>query len=228
MSEQFSTFAFLKDADYEIARVMGEEHRFYKVSVGHLLPWRNAIKNIAEAVALLFPDTASDKDFKQETIKDTAKDGHSEITRLENAAAKFEIIQHRDNQKQEAAAKMVDVLADNMTVLANLIMDSMREDFPDRKTRPTANQFLEAMPVEAVFDMTKGLLQANRSILGPFEPLLEQAMTAAKEQAEQKLSKIGSDSKMPSPTSSNEDTNENGSSDLTSTDSKVSTQPASA
>lgn len=149
---------------YEVSLVQNESVRFYSISVGMAFKLRNAGKSLAKALALLFTDTK--------------KDAGSVYRKFEGDSIGFESINDpitekmavlRSNQQSQAVQDVVDALTDpeNVTLIGEIILSSLRDTFKDSDDRPTAQEFMAELPLPVLTDMLLGVAKANKRVLGP-------------------------------------------------------------
>lgn len=179
------------------ANVQGVEVKFYPVSINDLMKMDKAIKELVSAVAALFPNTKND---------------NTNIHRIVNGAtetvmegADVDVIALRSRERQAAVARLVDAVAseDTRLTLAELLIASMREEFPNASDRPTPREFLESTTPAAFYDLIQGFVKANKDILGPFSGILEKLnLQEVIESLKAKLPSLDETQEIPGQTSS--------------------------
>lgn len=195
--------------DFITHKVGGEDHHFYPISIGLVFKIKTLAEPLAEALSVIFSDTDTDSGSKSRRIKD----GTADITEMEGHPISVELAKLRVEQRSGAYRKLIESVADNRDLFAEIIMDSMRDVWPRTEKIP-AVEFHNNVPAPAVAQMVMGVIKANKGILGPLAPTLERLMDEAKVRLEQRTQKTpGESSNQPSSRSSNEVTIESGSSD---------------
>jgi len=117
-----------------------------------------------KALAVVMGDNANDTGSKQIRQDDTTV---LEVSPIEPGLAK-----ERHTQKQQALADLAQALftEDSGYILVLIIMDCLREEFPDYKgTKKEAFKLLEKREFTAAFavEALKGVAQANKGLLDP-------------------------------------------------------------
>lgn len=159
--------SFLKVAGLPV-NINGEEILFFPLSTGALFRLESLSKEVALAFSVLFQDQRKDAAFIDRNAEGKGSERIFE-------AASDSVIAFRSKERREAIDRVVKELfrAETQQIVADLLMDSMKDQFPDPKQRPPAKEFLNEIPVEVFTQMAKGLISANKGILGPFASLLE-------------------------------------------------------
>ena len=143
-----------------------KSHNFYQTSAWMALRLKSLGASVAKLLGLIF---SNDKD---NTIVYRQAENFSETI---NEAINPALADTRFKQKENAAESVIEALMSdkNAFVVADLIMDSMRDDFSRvTKERPSPGEFLQETPLPALVDMLMGVAKANKDALGPLKSLL--------------------------------------------------------
>ncbi len=150
----------------------GQLHRFYPVSVRAVFKLRDISKPISKAIQALL--TGND-DTSRESVKMTDKERNYQ-ERVVVSAINPELARLRHQQKQDAIETLINGLLseESSFVLADLIMDSMREaGFPKNPTIQQKAEFVNGTSATAMVEMAKGLAEANKELFRPLALWLE-------------------------------------------------------
>jgi len=142
----------------------GQSHKFWPISVGTLFKLRGLAKPLAKALAALLSN--SQNDIGSEVVKS------GEHQKVSTQPITSDLAKLRFEQRQGAIEQLMEgVFNDGSAkVLAELVIDSMREDFPDRKT--DTQSFLRDIPAPVFMEMLAGVAKANKKL---FDPLRQKA-----------------------------------------------------
>lgn len=159
--------------------VQGTTQKFYPISVSMAFKLRVAAKDIAKALSNLFADRRGDSETV-ETSNPTDKkttDGKTvlfERTIISRASTPG-TAEFRDRQREKAIHDLISTVTEpeNAKVVAMVIIDSMRDVFPDPKEAPPPEEFL-AQPgtLAALPEMLIGVAKANKGVLDPLTKAL--------------------------------------------------------
>lgn len=163
---------------FEEHEINGTPARFYPVSVGLAFKLRRTAEPIAKALTVLFQDKNQDFGTKTTTDKETQQ---IVIEPLSPTMAEF-----RAKQSQQAWSDLLGAFTDeeNMSVISEIIQDSLREDFPDPIP---AKEFFARVPMTVMPEMLMGILKANKGVFGPLGKTLENTLSRAKESVAAKI-----------------------------------------
>lgn len=143
-------------------RVNGVEVIFYPLSTAILLQCESVGKDVVSAFAELFQNTSHDH---AATVR-KFNDGDEVISE----AIAPETIRLRSEQRVRAVEKIFNNLSSKKTqeLVANIIMDSMKESFPNKRDWPPCDELLGAMPLPVFVDIMFGVAKANKGTFDPF------------------------------------------------------------
>lgn len=156
--------------------VGGTEQKFWPLSLRMTFRLRGIAKPIAKAVAA-FLSTASRDDTGSEhsTVRSTG----GEQTHITVTAISPDLAKVRFEQRQSSIESFMEgVLSEPaMAVLADMIMDSMREAYPNRKSGDI-DEFCKTVPAPIAMEMLAGVAKANAKLFDPLKDLAAQAKAA--------------------------------------------------
>lgn len=170
--------------------------RFYPMSVGMLAKLRVVAQPLVKALTKLFNQEAADRtrieravtsdqviktfNEKNEPIEVTGQDTEVIIEAVDPKLAKL-----RSEEKDRAMNDLVSSLLDenNLHVLADLVMDSLRDVFGQDK--PPALEFVQQTPLPLMVEMLKGVVAANAGVVGPVGGKIKAAIEGALDKATQ-------------------------------------------
>jgi hypothetical protein len=239
-------FSFL-DARKVSHRVGDQDMDFYPVSLGVMIELRETAKLIGKAVAVLWSPTAGDSGTIERVFaSDTQKGVMDREVIVE--AVRPETVKLRAEIKQKAVGDIIDGLMapENVGNFGKLLMDSLRSMFPPgHPDNPSPGEFIRALDMPTIVEMTIGAAKANKGMFGPLVERIASMKDAILKGIEDKItaagakppaspspsddpgSTPGSNSRINSSGSSNEGTTPPASSSLPSISSPASTSPAS-
>ena len=181
--------------------------KFYPVSVGMMFKLRRAAKPIAKAISVLTSGGGKDTgnifrevgepvmlDGKPLKLKDGQ--GGDRIVRDNETIAEAitpELAETRTRQRSEAIEDLIGALTDdeNVKIIAEIIMDSMRMEGNDR---PPASEFINQIELPILGELLMGVGKANKGVFGPLADKLSPAFTQAQGAIKARLSSEGSES----------------------------------
>jgi hypothetical protein len=165
------TFRQSQFVDHE---VQGSKLRFYpnRIRVLHVLA--DVSRPVAAALASLFADQSRDSALNEKTMTE----GETLIRESSVAAVSVDTIKMRAKEREDAIAKLVDAVSDkrNRLLIGQLLMDSLREEFPAHTDRPVpeVEEFLygdgegyEGIDLPTMGEMLTGWIKANSKVFGP-------------------------------------------------------------
>jgi len=167
-----------KTPTFHTAEVNGEERHFYAASYGTSMKLKELAKPVVAAIATLLSDNPSDVGLiKNEVLTET-----SELeTNTAYQPIAPELARLRSQERGEAFNKLCDALflEGNRVVLCELIVDSLQEEFPERKKGMVRGEDIEWLQencdLPTFMAMLKGVAFANANTFGP----LAQRLTLA-------------------------------------------------
>ena len=141
---------------------------FYPMSVGMAFRARPLGKHIARLLSLIFTKQDKDCDTTEREIHD-AKDLPPSKELIISAAAP-EVLRMRAERQDALFQEIVDSLLadDNKQLLCDLLMDSMREEFP-KDQRPKVGELLDGISLPVLTELMIGVGKANKAVFGPLE-----------------------------------------------------------
>lgn len=151
----------------------GSELTFYPVSLRTAFLLRSVIGPIAEAVAVLL----SGKDLHTTVRSERTEESQVCLTppspELLNAVASM-----RSNAINKAILSITD--PKNVTVIGQILMDSLRDLFPKGATaNPTPEAFMDTLELPMLTTLLIGVFKANKGVFGPLTPTLGAALQSA-------------------------------------------------
>ncbi len=173
---------------YETAPVAGTDQHFYPISLGLAFRLRDIGKPLAKALSVLFADRSHDTGTVDRQVSSTQRDAQGNViydreTILEPISDKLAAL--RVEQRSKAIEDLIEAVTsdNNLGVLGDLIVDSLRDLFPrEAKDNPKGLDLLKDPDVNMAVlrDMILGMAKANRQV---FDPLLRavEPLTAAAE-----------------------------------------------
>ena len=156
--------------------VCGKKKRFYPVSVLKAFKMRRVGKPLAQALSVLFASRKHDHSEQVEQV--VTEEQTMTVTSL--SAVSPEMASMRAKQQAEALAEAIDALTDdeNVLVLAELIINSLREEWEEGQA-PPAKEFLSSLDTLSMRDMIWGLAKANAEVFGPFKEVFASRVAGA-------------------------------------------------
>lgn len=165
--------------------------KFYPVSTRVLFQLRGLAKPIAKGIAALL--TSSQNDFGRESVEVQGKDGDRQLrTTLQPIAEGLAKV--RFEQRASTLDQLVDQLMSDAssTMIASMIVDSMREDFPSRTpTVADLTKFVAEVPAEKTLEMLMGVAKANRKLFDPLKERVTEMSVALKGAVQRLHSDLG-------------------------------------
>lgn len=145
--------------------VGGETLKFWPVSLGVAVKLRAIGAPLAEALSILFAPTDNDATVIIREFE--GGDGGKEKV---VEAVDPKLAEMRDKQRADALSKAIKTLSDskNLGVIGEIIMDSMRENFPKSEPRPPGLEVMNELPLKPLKEIIMGIVKANKDVLGPF------------------------------------------------------------
>lgn len=168
-----------RDQRYVESEVGGKLLRFYPNRMALLTEARDLSAPVAQAISVLFADQSRDSASHVKRLKDGGQNG-GQMEEITTEAVSQEMADYRQKQREGAITKIMDTLADQRSklLLGKLWMDSLRDEFPYRKTRPVSEveEFLygsekeddgyTGLDLPAMIEMFQGWMKANAKVFG--------------------------------------------------------------
>lgn len=172
MSKWKQSLSFLSPQHVSVP-INGNDVKFYAFPVNIAYKLKNLAKPLAEAFTHLQGQKKGDLSYSENMIQD--KEGNVRRD-VQTQAVAIEILKMRDDKKIEAIETLTNMIFGNEELIRDCICSSMREVFPDPKDYPSPNELFEFIGMDSVSSILKGVVEANRKILGPFSDSLIQMM----------------------------------------------------
>lgn len=151
--------------DYEVD---GKTYQFYPISTKVLFQLRGLAKPLARALGVLL--TSSQNDYGKETVEVKAPDDGYQI-RTSIQPITSDLAKARHEQRQMALDQLVDGLMSegSSTMLALMVMDSMRDTFARTPTPAQLAAFVNETPATVLVEMLMGVAAANKKLFDPLK-----------------------------------------------------------
>lgn len=166
--------------------------RFYPVSTGLLLRLRTMGKGLAQALTTLLSQAKGDQGYEETRFDDPRNPGAKVVFH----AVTPEVRAARSKEREDAVGRLVEALTDerNLLVVFQMIVDSLREDFPRDMQETEVSNFLRETPLPRTVELVHGLIKANAEVLGPLRgrlsTLVGRAVTLAEAAVEGASDKV--------------------------------------
>lgn len=172
-----------RDKRYIEHEVAGETFRFYPNRMALLTEARDLSAPVAKAISVLFADQSRDSSSRVKRMKDASAQG-GEMEEVDTDAISIEMATHRQAERERAMDEIFHTIADERSklLLGRLFMDSLRDEFPYRKSRSAreVEEFLygeepseespepsyTGLDVPALIQMFSGWMKANAKVFG--------------------------------------------------------------
>ncbi len=156
-----------------VYRVGEKDLNFYPISPKLLKEFKSLSIPLSDAFASFMMKPESVSGVSQEDFTDT-KDGQV-VHKFSQPALSVEAATFITARRRDAVKVIAEFFLDghNHTMLARMIMNSLKDDFPNRNPQPKdLDEFLEAADIKTLLELIKGTVFAHKDMLGPFiEPL---------------------------------------------------------
>lgn len=171
MSNPFTPFLEAPAVEHEVA---GASHKFFPVTTRVLFQLRGLAKPLARALSSLL--TSRQQDVATESVDVTSTEGRQLRTTIQ--AIDEKLARARQEQRDRALTEIIDqVMADSSaSMIALLVMDSMRDAFPKPHTPAMQQQFVDQISGQTLVEMLVGVGKANKKL---FDPLKDRVAEAA-------------------------------------------------
>ena len=172
MGSFLSAKAFVHEFEFE-----GEKKKinFYPISVRKLSSLRGMAGSIAQALTGLFGESDIIKPkgrFKQKIFK---QEGIEVGEENEHEPPLQEAVDKATAHREAKITQLIDVLLheSNMTTVAGLLINSMRDEYTPSNTTPqTIEEFIDKTDVIYLIELLHGFVKAHREVFRPLEKML--------------------------------------------------------
>jgi hypothetical protein len=151
--------------------------KFYPVDLHMVFRLRQVGKPLAGAISDLFVDRNNDYTSIERQVMHENGDGLDREIIAE--AVSVEIAKFRAEQREKAVEELIECLTDkdSSAVIAELLMNSMRDEFPkgDPDNPPAAGFFAEINSSQ-IADLLTGFAKAHKEVFGPLGGMMEGAI----------------------------------------------------
>jgi hypothetical protein len=157
--------------------VGAEAYKFYPVSLRVLFQLRGLAKPIAQAISTLL--TSRSDDIGRESVEVKAPDGGTQL-RTTIQPIQDSLAKTRFDQRASTLNALIDQLMSEgaANMIATLIMDSMRDLFPNRTpSAADCAKFVAEVPAERTMEMLAGVAKANKKLFDPLKVRVVEAAT---------------------------------------------------
>ena len=136
-------------------------YRFYPASLRVVFRLKSMGKQLAKALSILFSKNKDDIKQVSKEYGQRGSDDYGAETTLESISV--DLAKYRDARRDEAWDLVLSSFSDplNQVVVAELIMDSLRDDCPRKPTAEDLQTFLDSIDVATLIAMLSGVAKAN-------------------------------------------------------------------
>lgn len=162
-----SMLSFL-ESPYIEHKVGGKEVRFYALSVKKLFELRRIAKPLSAALAALANKQESDNGTVHRVFTDSETGSGGTVTEIQ--AIDAELARVRTEERTQAIQQLIESLTgeQNSTLLAELIVDSCRDEFPRNEIKKADYaEFMEHIDAGSMVEFLEGVFLANKKAFGP-------------------------------------------------------------
>lgn len=158
--------------------VDGQELSFYPVSVGKLAKLREVAKPIAAALSVLFTDRQGDSKVKTVKVTNTQKGEILEEATIDPTSDA--LLVRRETQKSAAIENLIEAFSaqKNISMLAGIICDSLRDDFARPITDEVVEEFSSKLSVDSLYQLLAGVMKANSKVFDPLVKRLKDSLAS--------------------------------------------------
>lgn len=159
--------------------INGETFKFFPVSLGASAPMADMISELSRHFSVIFSDTNRDQGSTHEEMEDP--DGAT-MKKTTVQPINPDLAMIRIDKRSAAVQKAIETLVNPKYRLAlgELLMNSLREDFPreDRKSRKSAEtqDWIDSLELPTFIEFLKGLAEANAEVFGAMGKSLKDAL----------------------------------------------------
>jgi hypothetical protein len=178
-------FSAPKFVEHEVA---GNPEKFYQCSTRVLCRLRTLAGPVLKAFGDLFSDKKNDYSTRNTS---TTQDGAKQET-LEVNASGADVLRMRAEQRRDAIQSLITGVAsdDSMHVLAEIVMDSMRDCYQGEASPEDTKRFLRDTPGEVFMEMLVGVAKAHDKLFSPFLGRVKEAASTLKDALAAKVSDL--------------------------------------
>lgn len=154
-------------------KIGDKELSFYPISPKLLKELKALSIPVSEAIASIMMKPETMAGIEQESYTNTKS---AEVVNKTNSPAlSVDAGLFIHQRRRDAMRVIMEFFCDevNHQLLAKIIMNSLKDDFPNRNPPPKELEaFLEACDLKSLVELIKGVVSAHKDLLGPFiEPL---------------------------------------------------------
>ena len=154
-------------------KIADKELSFYPISPKLLKELKALSIPVSEALASLMMKPETMSGIEQENYTNTK--GGEVVQKTNSPALSVDAALFIHQRRRDAMKVMMEFFCEEMNhkILAKVIMNSLKDDFPDRNPQPAElERFLEHCDLKTLIELIKGVVSAHKDLLGPFiEPL---------------------------------------------------------
>lgn len=194
-------FSAPKSIEHEVD---GAPQKFFQCSTRVLCKLRTLAGPVLKAFGDLFSDKKND--YSTRTTKTTQDSAAQETVEINASGA--DVLRMRADQRRDAIQNLITGIAsdDSVNVLAEIVMDSMRECYQGEASMDDIKKFLREVPGEAFVEMLIGVVKAHEKIFSPFLGRVKEVAGTLKSALATRMSDLTGEaatgtSETPSPTS---------------------------
>lgn len=177
---------FLNIQEKSITHVVGKdadggdvEKRFYEMRAGLVPRMKTIALPLVKSLTVLFGKKDGDRATQH---REHVTEGSREVN-YTILAPSPELVRERHAQQQAAVESLFAGITDQATLaaVADIIADSLRDDFPDAKARAAAAvKIREEMTLPQMVPFLIGVGKANAALFGPFQELVPDMVASFK------------------------------------------------
>lgn len=175
-------FAFLapRFVDHKVGTgESAQNFRFYPIGMRLAFRLKSVGKPLARALSILLSKNQNDTKQIQRSfvVPETKEQGQETI--LEGVAV--DLARYRDDRRDSAISELLETLGEsaNQNLIGEIIMDSLRDDFPRRPSASEITDFMEHITLPLLGDMLVGVAKANFDLSGDIAGKLRAAVEKA-------------------------------------------------
>lgn len=154
---------------FEAHEVGGDTYNFWPVSLRVLFKLRCVATPLAKSLSTLFSVRERDTITESHDWTDVETGERGSTTKLLPASTELSEALHK--RRTAAIEELVIALTErsNLLIVGEIIMDSMREDFPRNPSKEQIAAFVddEGMNVPTISALLVGVAKANKKVFGP-------------------------------------------------------------
>ena len=171
------TFRDKRSIEHEVS---GEKFRFYPNRMALLTEARDLAEPVAKAISVLFADESRDSGSGVKRHREGEGDSSFYMEDIQTEPITKEMAEYRQGERDRAIESIFGTLADarSRLLLGKLFMDSLRDEFPYREDRSTADveEFLygseseddeyDGLDMPVLIELFRGWMKANAQTFG--------------------------------------------------------------